>query len=105
MWKKLAQISNTSKVGHKTLERPSADPKKLAFELGPRGKCKVVLGMNRKKLPVLLDQGTEDADQISLEICDLHNIPTKPIKPVILHTTVKGSKSTINKAATIVVDW
>ena len=64
-----------------------------------------MLKINNIPMPVLLDECTEGANLMSFEVCDTYNIPTKDIKPITLHTAIKGSKTILNKMADVKVDW
>ena len=54
---------------------------------------------------VLLDECIEGANLISFEVYNTYNIPIKNIKPIILHTAIKGLRTILNKMAKVKVNW
>ena len=60
--------------------------------------------INGARANMLIDPCTVGADLISAQFCHLYNILREEMPPKSLFTAIKGSKSTMNKKATIGVD-
>ena len=100
---KTASLSVESEVdtSHLQVLRPTTNHRKAILPVSHMIRNAVEITINRYKVHALIQPCTINGDHMSGNFCFRNSIPTEDIHDKLLETTIKASRSTMTKKATV----